>query len=200
MKEFWNERFASGEYIYGVTPNAFYKSIIDKLSHNGKALFLAEGEGRNAVYAAQLGYDVTAIDFSTSGKEKAMKLAQKANVNIDYIISSMEQFDFTASTYDLIVLIYAHMTSETRSSIHNKCVKALSPGGKIILEAFNKKQLDNSSGGPKNEDMLYNIGELKCDFNGLNIELAEDTHTHLKEGSFHTGHADIIRIIASKDL
>ena len=198
MSKFWNERYASEEYIYGVTPNDFFKKTIDQLSHNGKALFLAEGEGRNAVYAAKLGYQTVAVDYSNSGKEKALLLAKANNVMLDYIISPMEQFDFSTASYEIIVLIYAHMPSATRKAIHKQCVHALKPDGKIILEAFNKKQLANKSGGPKNIDMLYSLEELKNDFEGLHVELGEETTTHLNEGSYHNGDADIVRIIARK--
>lgn len=198
MKEFWDERFAAEEYIYGITPNNFYKSIVDQLSNSGKALFLAEGEGRNAVYAAKLGYDVTAIDFSESGKSKALKLANKFGVDINYIISDITQFNYEPSSYDLVVLTYAHMPSKIRESVHQKCIKALKPGGKIILEAFNKEQIHNNSGGPKNIDMLYDLNDLKTDFKDLQLELAEETTTHLEEGAFHVGKAEIVRVIARK--
>jgi hypothetical protein len=95
-------------------------------------------------------------------------------------------------------LIYAHFPPDIRKNIHEKCIKALKPGGVIILEAFNPLQLKNSSGGPKDEALLYTIPMLKADFSDLKIKYLENLTTNLKEGNYHSGEANIIRLIAIK--
>lgn len=198
MTNFWDERFAAEEYLYGTEPNVFLKDQLDKLPVIGKALFLAEGEGRNAVYAAQKGWQTTAVDMSVKGREKALLLASKKGVTIDYHISLLEEFDFTLKSYDLIVLIYAHMPPSSRVSIHNKCCNALNKGGYLLLEGFNKKQLGNPSGGPQNINLLYDLATIKEDFAPLTIEISEEVSTQLNEGSFHKGQADILRYLGRK--
>ncbi len=97
--EFWNERFSTDKYIYGKNPNKFFKEQIDKLKP-GRLLLLGEGEGRNSVYAAIKGWEVDAVDFSQTAKEKALKLAKKNNVNINYTISNLTDFIPRENCYD----------------------------------------------------------------------------------------------------
>lgn len=199
MKEFWDERFASEAYVYGTEPNVFLREQLVTLPTKGKALFLAEGEGRNAVYAAQKGWQTTAVDISEKGREKALKLASQKQVSIDYQISLLEDFNFEANKYDLIVLIYAHMPPANRVTIHKKCCEALNKGGYLLLEGFDKKQLGNKSGGPQNINLLYDLSSIKEDFSTLDLKIAESLSVQLNEGEFHKGEADIIRLLAKKE-
>lgn len=197
MKEFWNERFGMDEYVYGTAPNAFLKEVLPDLD-KGSILFPAEGEGRNAVYAAELGFDVDAFDFSESGKKKAEQLADTKGVKINYQIVDFDTFDPTVKQYDAVALIYAHPPVGKRTTYHQKAIAALKPGGTIILEAFTKAQLGHKSGGPQNEEMLFSLDELRSDFESLSdIEIFE-METTLDEGNFHKGEAHIIRLIGKK--
>ena len=92
-KDFWNSRYSEKEFAYGTDPNEFFKEQIDKIIP-GRAIFLGEGEGRNAVYAAKLGWQVDAVDFSSSAKDKALKLAKENNVKINYVVSDLNDYDF----------------------------------------------------------------------------------------------------------
>lgn len=197
MKEFWNERYQSAEYIYGIQPNEFLVEQIKSL-HNGEILFVAEGEGRNAVYAAKLGWNVTAIDFSEDGKKKALELAKDNEVAINYQVIEAEKYDFPSEKFDAIVLIYAHFDEPNRSFIHQKCIDSLKQGGTIILEAFNKNQLNYNSGGPKKESMLYDTELLEKDFEHLTVKHIVEIQIELSEGTFHKGTAEVIRLIGRK--
>ncbi|MDP4283966.1 MAG: class I SAM-dependent methyltransferase [Bacteroidota bacterium] len=197
MKKFWDERYAEKEFIYGKEPNEFFKARLAELKP-GKLLLPCEGEGRNAVYAATQQWEVDALDQSEKGKEKCIQLAKENQVSVNYQISDVAEFDFRETKYDAIALIYAHFPPDIRKNIHEKCVKALKPGGVIILEAFNPLQLKNSSGGPKDETLLYTIPMLKNDFTDLKIKYLENLTTNLKEGNYHSGEANIIRLIAIK--
>ncbi|QSS97206.1 class I SAM-dependent methyltransferase [Psychroflexus sp. ALD_RP9] len=199
MKEFWDERFKQTEYIYGQEPNTFLKSQLVKFT-KGKILFPLEGEGRNACFAASLGFIVDAFDFSEAGKHKALELATRKNLAINYSISKAEDYDFGTEIYDYIVLIYAHLNPSIRPKIHQKIVNALKPNGRVIIEAFHPKQLKNNytSGGPKSLDMLYTTKLLKNDFSDLNILLAEEIETELNEGNYHKGKAFVSRFIGQK--
>jgi len=193
----WNQRYAVADYIYGTEPNSFFKKNIEKLKP-GKLLLPAEGEGRNAVFAAKNGWNVECFDFSTYAREKAMSLAHQQNVELEYELSGIDEFNYSENAYDAIGLIYIHLDPEERIAFHSKVVKSLKHGGLIILEAFNKKQLKYNSGGPKNEEWLYSLSELSCDFAGLQILEKEEKKIVLSEGSGHQGEAEIIRFVVQK--
>lgn len=197
MNDFWNERFGVEEYVYGTEPNQFYKELLKKLSP-GKILFPAEGEGRNAVFAAQNGWDVTAFDSSTEGKKKAEKLAAAKGVSVKYIIGNYENIQFQPEEFDCIVLTFAHMHPLKRKKYHKKLTSFLKPGGVLILEGFSKNQINNNTGGPRNIEMLFSKKEMQHDFyNFPTIEITE-TDTTLNEGPFHQGTASVIQIFGVK--
>lgn len=195
----WNLRFAAEEYYYGKEPNPYFKERLQLLKP-GKLLMPAEGEGRNAVFAATLGWQVKAVDFSEEGKKKALKLAKEFKVDIDYQIADIIHSEFGKEIYDAIGLIYFHILPQDRFTVHQKLLHSLKPGGHVILEAFNKNQIRNSSGGPKSPEMLYNIKLMQDDFAELEIiELKEMSH-HLVAGNGHAGEADVIRLFGRKKL
>lgn len=197
MKEFWNERYAKKEFIYGTEPNEFFREELENLP-TGKIILPCDGEGRNAVFAAKLGWQVSAFDYSASAKEKAFALAKQERVSPHYEVADIHEKEFKENAADVVALIYAHFPTELRKIAHQKAIKWLKPGGKLILEAFNPKQVDNDSGGPKNIDMLYSEDILKEDFKDLKIEKLKILETNLSEGNFHKGKADVIRLIAIK--
>jgi SAM-dependent methyltransferase len=197
MNNFWDEVFSSKDYVYGTAPNMYFKQEIDKLTP-GKILLPGEGEGRNAVYAASKGWDVTAIDQSEQGRIKAMELAKEKNVSIKYIVSPLNEYKFPENEFDAVSLIYVHFIPEVRERIHNSIIKSLKTGGKIIIEAFNKKQISNDSGGPKDINALYSIDDLRNEFKNFKIEELSEYKVSLEEGFKHLGNADIIRLIAVK--
>lgn len=197
MKEFWDSRYANEEYAYGQQPNKFFKQELLKLKPQS-ILFPAEGEGRNAVFAAKIGWKVKAFDFSTSAKEKALKLANQQNTTIDYETVGFDEFNAPPESFDCIVLIHAHTPSDKRNLYHKKIVGFLKPGGTLILEGFSKEQFTRSSGGPKNIDMLFSEEELREDFTKLTEIRIENMETELDEGAFHRGTASVIRLIGKK--
>lgn len=198
MKDFWNTRYKSEEYAYGTEPNVFFKETLRALPHKGHLLLPCEGEGRNAVYAAKLGWEVTAFDQSEAGKDKAMSLAKSEQVTFDYQICGVEDFEFGTERFDAVAIIYAHFNPSMRIQFHQKVEQSLKKGGLVILEVFNPKQLNNNSGGPKSEDELYTKAILTSDFKDMEIRYLDETTTTLSEGKFHEGHADVIRLIACK--
>lgn len=196
MKEFWDEKYSKKNYHYGTEPNNFFREYIDKIKNKKiKILFPGDGEGRNSVYAAKIGHDVTAFDQSVEGCNKALKLALNENVNINYQLCDILDFN-SEIKFDLIVFIYLHLPKSIRNQAHKKMIDLLKPNGIIIMEAFNKNQINNDSGGPKNIDMLYSTQILKNDFNDLKIEYIEEKSILLNESEHHSGKADIIRMLA----
>ena len=150
--ERWNDRYSKEEFAYGEAPNNYLKEQIEKLSA-GKILFPAEGEGRNAVFAARLGWTVSAFDISDEGKNKAIRFAEANNVTIDYQVGKLESLNYQSEQFDAIALIYAHFPAAIKSSIHKTLDQYLRKGGIIIFEAFSKKHLEyfaknDKVGGP----------------------------------------------------
>ncbi|MFK7983202.1 MAG: class I SAM-dependent methyltransferase [Saprospiraceae bacterium] len=198
MKDFWNNRYAKRKYAYGQAPNKFFKEILDR-TIGDKILLPADGEGRNAVYAASKNWEVTAYDYSPEAKDKALKLANQNGVSINFQLKGHEDFDFTPATYDAVGLFYTHGTKEIKRNLHQEVISTLKKGGILMMEVFSKAQLLYNSGGPKNPDMLFSIAELYEDFEEqLNIDVAKQKVIKLDEGTFHQGEAEVIRLVAYK--
>lgn len=197
MSLHWDERYNLKEYVYGSTPNVFFENQLTDLKP-GVILLPCEGEGRNALFAAQSNWNVVAFDSSEVGKNKAMALATQNNISYDYQILDVNEANFEPESFDVIALIYAHFKPQLRSKFHATIQRWLKPEGKIILEAFNTEQLNYNSGGPKDLDMLYSTEILSKDFEGMKIELIETSTIVLDEGAFHQGDAAVIRFVAQK--
>jgi SAM-dependent methyltransferase len=196
-KEFWNERYAESDFAYGKEPNALLKKILDKIPA-GKILFPAEGEGRNAVYAATLGWDVYAFDISEEGKRKAGALANEKNVEIHYTINSFQDYSTAANTFDCVALVFTHLPEEIRRASYQRLLNFLKPGGTVIVIGFAEEQLGKTSGGPKDKTMLFSMNQLSGDFDMLeNIEI-EASGVILDEGPFHQGNASVIWMTGKK--
>lgn len=201
-KELWDNRYSSEEFAYGELPNSFLKEQLVKLKA-GKILFPAEGEGRNAVYAAKLGWEVSAFDISFEGKNKALKLAEKQGVKIEYYVGELQELNYQKAQFDAIGLIFAHFPPNVKYDIHRELEVLLKPGGTIILEAFSKKNLsylekDEKVGGPKNIDMLFSLDEIKTYFPDYENIMLEETEVELNEGLYHNGIGSVIRFVGKK--
>lgn len=200
--EIWNTRYAEKEYAYGEKPNAYFAKKITTIKP-ASLLLPAEGEGRNAVFASKLGWRVTAFDYSDEGKDKALRLAEKENVSLEYIVSSMEDVVFEENSFDVISLIYAHFPGTGRVEQFQRMDRWLKNGGKIIVEAFSKKhleyvQLNPKVGGPKELSMLYSKEELMEGFPSVQWGFLNEEEVTLDEGVFHQGVGMVVRRVGEK--
>ncbi len=198
----WNDRYSQDEFAYGEQPNKFLKEQLEKLTP-GAILSPAEGEGRNAVFAAQLGWNVSAFDISSEGKNKALKLATKYKVTIDYQVGELQSLNYKPEQFDAIALIYAHFPAAIKSSIHQTLDQYIRKGGIIIFEAFSKKHIDylaknEKVGGPKDLASLFSIEEIKSDFSNYEIIQLEEKEIKLNEGLYHNGIGSVIRFVGKK--
>lgn len=198
----WNDRYGKDEFAYGDQPNDYLRDQLEPL-RPGSILFPAEGEGRNAVFAAKLGWKVSAFDISEEGRNKALRLAEANQVTIDYQVGELQTMHFAGEPFDAIALIYAHFPAEIKSLYHRTLDGLLHKGGVIIFEAFSKKHLDQIAkdeqmGGPRDPAMLFSMDEIMADFSNYEIiELAEKV-IELSEGSFHKGTGSVIRFVGWK--
>ena len=197
MQNQWDERYARQEYIYGTEPNKFLKEQLSLLKP-GRILFPAEGEGRNAVFAASLGWETDAFDQSVEGQKKAVKLATHKGVTINYYIQSLNDWNPEPDQYDCIALIFVHLPDGLRQHVHNAVVRALKPGGTLLLEAFTLNQLPRTSGGPKTAELLFLEEQITSDFKDLIFTTFAETQSMLNEGPLHQGLADVLQLTAIK--
>lgn len=198
----WDARYNEHEFAYGKGPNLFFKSWLEQLKP-GAILMPADGEGRNGVYAATLNWEVTAFDLSAAGKLKALELAKEKKVSINYLVGDLEELDFEKESFDVIALIYAHFSADSKSRLHHKLQGYLKPGGLIIMEAFSKAHLalnavDPKVGGPKELEMLFSIAEIKADFENYEPLLLEERTVVLEEGKYHIGEGAVLRFVGRK--
>lgn len=203
MSNFWNERYKEAAYVYGTTPNRFFEQAINALPEVGTVLLAAEGEGRNAVFAAQKGWTVSAFDMSVEGQRKAMQLAQDKGVTINYLVSTVKEIDLDRREFDVLGLIYVHFPEEYRRMYHRKLAQAVKKGGTLILEGFSKQhkamqEKNPAVGGPGQLSMLFDLAELKEDFKDFAFTVAEEQIVELQEGKFHLGEAAVIRLIGTR--
>lgn len=201
-KEFWDERYRQEEYAYGVLPNDFLKAQLDVLTP-GTILFPAEGEGRNAVYAAARGWTVFAFDQSTEGQRKAHRLAEANKVSITYDVVPVDELYYAPNQFDAVALIYAHFAANVKSQYNKKMATFLRPGGILIFEAYSKRHLANiladpRVGGPKDIDMLFSLEEIQADFADFETLLLTEETMEQREGLYHQGLGTVVRFVGRK--
>jgi SAM-dependent methyltransferase len=195
-KTFWDNRYAQNETVYGRKPNRFFKSFID--SHkSGSILLPAEGEGRNAIYAARRGWQVDAFDFSDEAQKKAMYLAEQSKVHIDYQIAEIKNFR-AVKKYDAVSLIYVHLPVGIRENFHREIYDSLRSGGYLVFEAFAKEQIHFTSGGPKELSLLYDAPTVCNDFPFLHIISCGQKEIEMDEGVFHKGKGAVLQLLGQK--
>lgn len=187
MKDFWNERYKNGEYVYGEAPNKFLASVSGILSDKSKILCLAEGEGRNAVYLAKLGHDVRGVDYSFEAKNKALALAQKNNINIEYDVMDLTDLSIEKKSYDAVVMIFCHLEEGLKKKVLPQVQAALKDNGFFIITAYTPNQLNYGTGGPKDLGMLYTKNLLVESLPDLNWIRLEEIEGELREGIGHFG-------------
>ena len=196
MQEFWDQRYKENDWVYGEAPNAFFKAFIDQQSP-GTLLLPAEGEGRNAIYAASTRWTVEAFDYSPVAREKALAAAAAKGVKIRYDLQDIALFN-PSKHYDMVALLYVHLPEPLRHAFHTAIYKSIKPGGFLVLEAFAKEQIGFDSGGPKDPSLLYDARSICQDFSFLHQLSCEQKEVILDEGPFHKGKAAVVRLTGQR--
>ena len=200
--QFWDQKFDRSDYRYGRTPNAFIAEVLPNLVEPGaEVLCVGDGEGRNGVWCARQGYRTTSLEPSAVGISKIEALAKEEGVEVEVICDKMPSDEVEEASFDAVVLTYVHAPEPMRRDIHRASLRALRPGGVVVLEAFTPDQRLNerTSGGPPNVDLMFTPSTLRGDFEGMTFELLAEMTVELDEGDGHRGPADVVRLIARKN-
>lgn len=195
---FWNKRFAGDDYLFGTEPNDFFRAVIPPAKPGQTAFAPADGEGRNGVFLAGLGYDVTTLDVSELAVEKAQKLAKERGVSLRTEVGDIFEWDWPEAAFDLVAVSFMHFFEAERRQFHASIVSALEPGGLLAFEGFHLDQIDFESGGPPNEDMLFTRDILAEDFSAFDTILLQQTRRTLAEGPRHRGEASTVQFLGRK--
>ena len=197
----WEARYAGESNLFGLDPNEFLRSQAHLFRPGQRALVPGDGEGRNGVWLAEQGLDVTTIDLAASGVKKARAFATARNVTIDARQADLAQWSWPVGTFDVVASIFLHLPAAIRSTVHGNMLRALRPGGLLVLEAFRPAQLalqrggagGRGSGGPPDPALLYAAATLRDDFPGVQWLVLDETETDLAEGTHHVGPAAVVR-------
>jgi hypothetical protein len=196
----WDERYDGEDYLFGTQPNDFLASVANKIPEGAKVLCLADGEGRNGVYLASLGHQVTSVDLSSVGLHKAQRLAVNQGVTIETIQTDIAEYDIGNDRWDCIVSIFFHIPPTLRDLIYPRIIEGLKKNGALILESYTPKQLEFGTGGPPIADYMLYPADLDLAFADLDIEFLAACERQVIEGTGHTGQASVVQLLARKSV
>lgn len=197
-RQSWNERYSSPEYKYGTDPNQFLAANARRIPE-GRVLCLGDGEGRNGVFLAGLGYDVTSVDQSDVGLAKARRLAADRGVSIRTVESDLANYTMEPGSWSGIVSVFCHLPPDLRRRVHGAVVRGLGAGGVFILEAYTPRQLLFKTGGPPTAELMMTLDDLRDELDGLHLDLAREIDRDMREGACHTGKGAVVQVVAVKE-
>ncbi len=197
--EHWQGRFAAPGYLFGTAPNEFLKRHAHLLKKGEKALAIADGEGRNGVFMAELGLDVLSVDFSPAAQEKARNLAAERGVTLKIEQVDIINWDWPAEAFDVVAAIFFQFTGpEGRDKIFAGIKKALKPGGLLLLEGYGPKQLEYKTGGPGKLENLYTRELLEEAFGDFSSTDVREYDAEINEGPGHGGLSALVDLVGRK--
>lgn len=200
-QDFWSDRYrAAGEaYLFGTAPNRYLAAQAALLAPGMRALSVADGEGRNAVWLAEQGLDVTATELSPVAIEKAEALAASRGVKVDFALADALNWIYPDEAFDLVVAVFIQFAApDERAALFERLQRTLRPGGRIVLQGYTPKQLEYRTGGPSAVENLYTAALLREAFAELEIERLDEYEDELDEGCAHCGRSALIGMVARK--
>lgn len=193
----WDERFGGDGYLYGTEPNDFLRQHVEEFP-SGEVMCLAEGQGRNAVFLAERGYEVSSVDLSAAGVDKTLALAAARGVSVNATVADLADVDLGTSRWSAIVSIFAHVPPNVRADVHRRVADALIPGGVFVLEAYTPDQIGRGTGGPPDASLTMTLDVLRTELAALEFDHAVETEREVIEGVGHTGVGSVVQVIAHK--
>lgn len=196
----WDARFASTDgFIFGTDPNVFMVSQAHLFQPGMSVLAVADGEGRNGVWLAQQGLDVTSVDGSQVALDKAKRLAAERGVTLKTVCADLVSWDWGTDVYDAVVGIFIQFAGpRLRPLLFQRAAQALKPGGYFLLQGYHPKQLEYKTGGPSAIENLYTEEQLRTELAHMDIIHLERYDTELQEGAGHSGMSALIDVVARK--
>jgi SAM-dependent methyltransferase len=194
---FWDERYASVDWAFGTEPNDFLRQQAPQLPV-GPTLCIGDGEGRNGVYLATLGHEVTSVDLSEVGLAKAQRLAAEHGVNITTEVADLATFGPGTGRWSAIVSIFCHLPSALRAAVYPRLVTGLAPGGVFLLESYTPDQIGRGTGGPGDPDLMNKPAQLTMELAGLDIIHLWEGERDVVEGPFHSGRAAVVQYLGRR--
>ena len=195
---YWDARYAKAGFRFGTEPAAFLTKNVDCLAGASRVLCVADGEGRNSVWMAGQGLNVTAFDASAVAVDKARGLARENRVNVDFHVSGIEDWDWTR-TYDAVVAVFVQFAPpDLRDRLFGWMAQAVTPGGVLMLHGYAPRQVGYGTGGPGREEHMYTENMLSAAFSDLDIKRLADYDAELNEGSGHAGRSALVDLVARK--
>jgi len=195
----WEQRFGADGYLYGTEPNEFLREHVCSVPR-GRVLCVAEGEGRNAVFLASQGFEVSSIDLTEAGVAKTRRLATQRGVNIEAVTGNLATADLGIQSWNGIVSIFAHRAPAIRRDLHRRVVDALAPGGVFLLEAYTPNQIGRGTGGPPAAELAMSLADLHRELAGLDFAHAVEIERQIFEGRGHTGLGSVVQVIAQRPV
>lgn len=196
---FWDERYATEDYLFGKAPAAFVTRRMGLVPKGSRVLSLADGEGRNSVGFAEAGHKVTAMEAAAAGQAKARLLAEERGVSVDFVQAQIEDWDWAPGAFDAVAGIFIQFAPPPlRSAIHAGIGRTLRSGGLVLLHGYAPRQVKNGTGGPASPENLYTLDLLRADFPGWEVLVAEDYDATIAEGTAHVGISALVDFIARK--
>lgn len=192
----WESRYAGDDYLFGTAPNAFLAAQRDRLPKHGRALAVADGEGRNGVWLAEQGLDVLSLDFSPAAQEKARALARERGVTMTTELADVDAWAWPESAFDVIAVIFTQFGApRERDRLFAGITRALKPGGLLLLEGYSPDQLKYRTGGPDDLERLYTRELLETAFARFASLEIRQYEAELNEGTRHTGMSAVIDVV-----
>jgi SAM-dependent methyltransferase len=193
----WDLRYSEPGYAYGKEPNAFLVEVAVRIPA-GPVLSLAEGEGRNAVFLAGLGHDVTAVDASAVGLAKAEALAGERGVRLATHRADLADYAIAPRAWSGIVSVFAHFPPPLRQRLYAAAAAGLRPGGVLVVEAYTPRQLAFGTGGPRDAALLVTLEDLRAELTGLELAIGREIERDVTEGKYHGGRAAVVQVLARR--
>lgn len=199
----WDDRYSGEGFAYGTEPNDFLKSAVTSstlsLPKGARVLMLAEGEGRNGVFMAERGFDVTCVDLSAVGLQKAQALASSRGVSVETVVTDLGAYEFGVDRWDCVVGISSHLPPAVRERVLALIPPSLKANGYAVFEGYTPDQLSYKTGGPPTADMMYSSEIFAKAFgNVLEVLRNEELVRDVVEGDHHTGKAAVVQFIGRK--